>query len=102
MVGPNERLQALKKELWSQYNVLLDHKEAYWFQQSRSQWLRLGDRNTRYFHQKTLVRRRQNRVEALLNANGEWVYDDASIQDILVRFYKDLFSSSVAGPCPNL
>lgn len=30
--GPNERLQALKKDIWAQYNSLLDHEEAYWFQ----------------------------------------------------------------------
>lgn len=100
--GSNERLQALKKELWSQYNTLLDHEEAYWFQQSRSQWLRLGDCNTRYFHQKTLVRRHQNRVEALLNGNGEWVYEEDTIQATLDQYYKALFTSSVTAQCPIL
>lgn len=50
--GPNERLAHLKQDLWTQYNSLLDHEEAFWFQQARSKWIRLGDRNTRYFHQK--------------------------------------------------
>lgn len=29
--GPNERFFQLKKELWTQYNSILDQEEAYWF-----------------------------------------------------------------------
>lgn len=82
--SPNERLSHLKKELWTHYNTLLDHEEAYWFHQARSNWLSLGDRNTRYFHQKTLVRRRMNKIEALLNDQDVWVYDDQAIRGALI------------------
>lgn len=50
--GPSERLSHLKRDLWGQYNAILDQEEVYWFQQSRSKWLRLGDRNTKYFHKR--------------------------------------------------
>lgn len=63
--GPSERLSHLKRDLWGQYNAILDQEEVYWFQQSRSKWLRLGDRNTKYFHQTTLIRKRSNRTDAL-------------------------------------
>lgn len=95
--GPNERLRQLKQDLWCQYNSLLDHEEAYWFQQSRSQWLRLGDRNTQYFHQKTIIRRRGNRVDALLDDDGNWLYDEQDIQHVFVSYYQNLFHS--AGAC---
>lgn len=62
---------------------------------SKTQWLRLGDRNSRYFHQKTLVRRRGNRIEALLNDREEWVYDDQEIQNALVSYFKSIFHSNV-------
>lgn len=94
LAGPNERLTHLKKDLWSQYNALLDQEEAYWFQQGRSQWLRLGDRNTRYFHQKALVRRRGNKIEALLNDREEWVYAEKDIQQALVSYFQSFFRSS--------
>lgn len=55
-VSNNERLVKLKTELWNEYTDILD-QEAYWYQQSRSKWLRLGDRNTKYFHQSTLAKR---------------------------------------------
>lgn len=94
--GPNERLGHLKKDLWTQYNSILDHEEAFWFQQARTKWIRLGDRNTRYFHEKSLARRRENRIEALLNEHDEWVYDDCAIQQSLARHFQHLFSTSAS------
>lgn len=91
--GSTERLSRLKQDLWTEYNSLLDQDEAYWFQQARSKWLRLGDHNTRYFHQKTLVRRRTNKIEALLNNEGEWVYEDHNILNAIVTNFNALFSS---------
>lgn len=58
--------------------------------------LHLGDRNTQYFHQKTLVQRRGNKIEALLNDHKEWVYDDTAIQQALVSYFYSLFSSNVS------
>lgn len=83
MEGPNERLSHLKADLWAQYNSLLDQEE-YWLHLSRTKWLKLGDRNTKFFHQSALIRRRHNRIEALLNPNDEWVYDDKDIRNLLI------------------
>lgn len=38
--------------LYSRLNSLLAQEEAHWKQRSKATWLREGDRNTRYFHQK--------------------------------------------------
>lgn len=47
-------------------------------------WKR-GDRNTRFFHTSTLIRR--NNVDRLLNERGEWVMDNTELKDLAVRFY---------------
>lgn len=96
LVHPNERLSQLKKDLWTEYNSMLDQEEAFWFQQARSQWIRLGDRNTRYFHQKALIRRRGNKIETLLNEHDEWVYSDHDIQQALIAYFKSLFNSNIS------
>lgn len=76
MTSNIQRLCSLRDRLWEEYNSILNHEEAYWFHKAKSKWVVLGDKNTRYFHQKTLVRQRRNRITALLNSNEEWVYDD--------------------------
>ena len=44
-----------------------------WFQKSREKWVELGDRNTKYFHTSTIIRRCRNRIEALKDNEDRWV-----------------------------
>jgi hypothetical protein len=53
-----------------------------------------GDRNTRYYHLKTINRRRYNNVIMLRNDFGEWVEDPVQLQSMVNNFYYDLFSKS--------
>lgn len=92
--GKNERLQILKEGLWEEYSRILHQEEAYWFQQSRSKWIKLRDRNTCFFHQSTLAKRKFNKIEALMDEDGEWIYDEDKLQSLAVNFYGSLYSSS--------
>nr|KYP36272.1 hypothetical protein KK1_042629 [Cajanus cajan] len=71
--GPNNFLEKLQVELWAELDLVLKREEILWFQKSRCKWLKLGDKNTRYFHGATIVRRRKNRILKLKNDNDEWV-----------------------------
>ncbi|KAL8167793.1 hypothetical protein V2J09_009292 [Rumex salicifolius] len=53
--------------------LLEDREEILWYQKSREKWIRLGDRDTSYFHTSTVIRRRRNRVEFLKNDHGHWI-----------------------------
>ena len=44
---------------------LLRRQEIYWAQISRIQWLKHGDRNTKFFHSKASQRRRRNYIQRL-------------------------------------
>lgn len=54
-------------------------------------WLRYGDRNTKFFHTSTLVRRRRNRVEILQDENRVWVKDGELLKNMEVEYFPDLF-----------
>jgi hypothetical protein len=85
-------LQRLEKRLQNDLNCILRKEELMWYQRSRAKWLVDGDRNTKYYHLKTINRRRRNNVIMLKNDSGQWVEDVGQIHTLATDFYKDLFS----------
>lgn len=51
---------------------------------NRSPWLQGGDRNTKFFHISTLLRRRRNKIERLKTSDGIWVNDKEAINNLAV------------------
>ncbi|XP_072066711.1 uncharacterized protein [Arachis hypogaea] len=54
-----------EKQLIDKFNNTLVQEELLWFQKSREQWVKFGDRNTKFFHVHTLVRRKHNKIHGL-------------------------------------
>ncbi|CAL8076880.1 unnamed protein product [Prunus armeniaca] len=50
-----------------------------------------GDRNTKFFHLTTVVRKRRNKIERLKDSNGDWVEDDEGIKRLGLYKCVDLF-----------
>ncbi|KAA3472560.1 reverse transcriptase [Gossypium australe] len=50
-----------------QLNFEIDKDESYWEQRARVNWLKLGDRNTAFFHSMATQRRRKNIIQKLQN-----------------------------------
>jgi hypothetical protein len=67
----NKFLEKLEQNLQQELTLILKQEEAVWFQKSRSQWIKDGDRNTRYYHVKTINRRRRNKIMMLKNEQNE-------------------------------
>ncbi|KAL7221647.1 hypothetical protein ACSBR1_023577 [Camellia fascicularis] len=49
---------------------------------------------TQFFHVSTLSHRRRNKIFALKNSNNSWLYEECQIKDVIVSYFKDLFTSS--------
>lgn len=90
----NVRLEALREILWGDYALVVQQEEAYWYQQAKSKWVQMGDKNTHFFHQATVTKRLHNRITALRNSDNGWVYADQNLLDMVVEFYKGLYSST--------
>ncbi|XP_061998979.1 uncharacterized protein LOC133716290 [Rosa rugosa] len=88
----NPFLINLESELIQEYETIREQENLFWRQKSRDKWLQGGDRNTRFFHLTTLVRRRKNKIEGLFDKDGNWFTDSASMKNISVDFFVDLFS----------
>ncbi|XP_010422854.1 PREDICTED: uncharacterized protein LOC104708063 [Camelina sativa] len=64
-VHPSDILLSEEEGLIKELELVLEQEEVLWFQKSREKWIALGERNTKYFHTSTIIRRRKNMIEML-------------------------------------
>ena len=62
-----------------------------WRQKSREMWLKEGDKNSKFFHVTTIIRRRRNSIDAVKAENGEWILDKSKISDYFLNNFKNVF-----------
>jgi hypothetical protein len=73
-------------------NELLYREEMLWLQRSRISWLKEGDRNTRFFHQKAVWRARRNKIKKLKNAEGVWKDTPSDMERMATSYFQELFT----------
>jgi hypothetical protein len=84
-----DRVHRLNTQSELEKTLLLD--EVSWRQKSRVQWLKEGDKNTKFFHRTANANRRNNCIESMTNEELKWKTLD-EIREGIVAFYKDLYS----------
>lgn len=87
------RIDTLTKTLSAAYK----EEEQFWSQRSRIQWLKNGDRNTRFFHAATRTRRMQNSLAVIEDSQGTEYYEDAEKASVISKYFQELFSSTSGG-----
>ncbi|CAN1829772.1 LINE-1 retrotransposable element ORF2 protein [Linum perenne] len=81
----------MEKELRSQLQTCWKVEESYWCQRAEVNWLKLGDKNTKFFHAATVQRRKRNMITRLKDQNGEWIDETVELERHISAFYMDLF-----------
>ncbi|KAH9764852.1 hypothetical protein KPL70_001671 [Citrus sinensis] len=74
-------------------NILLD-EEIYWKQRSRANWLKEGDKNTKYFHAKASSRRRKNKIWGIEDNQGNWMQEEEEVEREFCSYFANLFTTS--------
>ncbi|KAI9162186.1 hypothetical protein LWI28_024695 [Acer negundo] len=80
--------------LENQLDEVLETEERYWKQRAKVEWLKGGDRNTRFFHSKASARKARNRIQGLMDGNGVWRDSRTDIESITSQYFTDIFTSS--------
>ncbi|CAA0810987.1 Unknown protein, partial [Striga hermonthica] len=68
-------------------------EEQYWRAKSRALWLKVGDKNTRFFHAFAAQRRKRNSVLRLVSGTGEVITEPKKLEEHIVNYYSSLFKS---------
>ncbi|XP_015959294.1 uncharacterized protein LOC107483187 [Arachis duranensis] len=89
--GKNPFLKRLELQLHKELADILDREEILWLQKSREKWIIDGDRNTRYYHTRTIIRRRKNKILKLRNHEGTWVEDQEELANLAINFFTRLY-----------
>lgn len=58
-------MKTLELRLHDELNNILKKEELMWFQRSMAKWLVDGNTNTKYYHLKTITRRKKNVIVML-------------------------------------
>ncbi|XP_025635616.1 uncharacterized protein [Arachis hypogaea] len=95
----NSFFEELQVQLWKDYEEVLAHEELLWYQKSRCKWIEFGDRNTKFFHGSTMVRRRKNKVRSLLDDGGILITDKNTLESMAFSFYSNLYMDCLP-ECP--
>lgn len=92
----SHNLDTLERSLKKDLESVLKQEELLWLQKSRVQWITEGDRNTKFFHVSTIVRRKRNKIEKI-KIKGNWSDDSEAIFNHINSYYNSLFSSTIQG-----
>ena len=58
-------------------------------------WLKDGDRNSKFFHLSTIIRRKRNSIDAIKNDAGIWLMCKKEIRNHMVAKFTELFTEEI-------
>jgi hypothetical protein len=106
-----ESIQALERTeanaiaealLQFELNEWLCRNEMIWRQKSRECWLKEGDRNSKFFHLSTIVRRRTNNIDSIKTDDGRWLLNSKEFSNYFLDKFKEHFEEEDCDFPPDL
>jgi hypothetical protein len=82
-----------EKRLKEELNNALDMEELKWMQRAKINWLKNGDRNSKFFHAYASYRSKKNFISKVKDKNGLLCVTKDSIEEAFVSYFKEVFSA---------
>ncbi|KAH7571633.1 hypothetical protein JRO89_XS04G0106100 [Xanthoceras sorbifolium] len=90
----SEATMAKVKIIEAELSNLLAKEELYWHQRSRADWMRAGNKNSKFFHLKASARRKKNTILNLIDEDGVCHTEADGIHRTVCKYFTSMFSSS--------
>ena len=85
---PSQENEVLERSLQAGLSEWLSRSETLWRQKLREIWLKLGDKNSKFFHLSTIIQRRRNNIDAIKKEDGSWISDPKHIRQLFLENFK--------------
>lgn len=82
-----------EKKLLLEYEDILSKEEIFWKQKSRENWLRMDDKNTKFFHNVRKIRRGKNWISKLESKDNQIIEDHVQIKKEITTFFSNLLNN---------
>ncbi|KAA3459956.1 reverse transcriptase [Gossypium australe] len=83
-------------------NMEIDKDEMYWEQRARANWLKVGDKNSAFFHKFASTHRKQNTISRLQLEDGGESSDDSQMAEAATSYFQELFMSNGIGDLSHI
>jgi hypothetical protein len=93
--GMTEELKAQELKVAQQLEERNKQEEILWKQKSRIQWLKAGERNTKFFHRTVIQRRHANKITHLISEEGETLHSHTDLETNLVDYFQNLLTEPI-------
>jgi exonuclease III len=90
--GITNELKTQEAALNQQLEIRKKQEEILWKQKSRVQWLREGERNTKFFHRTVIQRRHINRITHLQSEEGVTIHSHEDMENTLTGYFQTLLT----------
>ena len=80
----------MEKQLMKKWDERCEQEEILWKQKSRNQWLKEGERNTKFFHRSAIDYKCSNRITRLQGEHGEILSSHQDITNQLRRHFQSI------------
>lgn len=75
------------------HDLLLEKLSDFHRQRAKKDWIKEGDRNTYFFHQAAIKRRRKNIIASII-CNNSFITNPDDIAQVFIDYFSDLFSAN--------
>lgn len=76
------------ENLWKQEKI-------FWRQKSRVQWVKEGERNTRFFHRSSMANRSHNKISSIKDVKGKLLNTHEDIEAVLVQHFRSIAEETI-------
>ncbi|KAL6214416.1 hypothetical protein ACLB2K_013850 [Fragaria x ananassa] len=82
-----------REDVEREFDKVLEREEVLWCQRSRVNWLKCGDRNTKFFHSFAKQSGAMNKIAGVLGEDNIWRTGYVNVGCVFVDYFRQLFST---------